>query len=231
MNSTTLLKDFMSFDEMAEAFVQDYPYYVPNKARVGRFAKAKGYVVCKQKNNYKQTYFYVKEEIAYKPTQAKTEVTTNTTTNVRPYNSACGIYFYCTMELFFDVRLGVIFQYLFGEYIRRVRQNQNPAFTCSSRKIYFATAINKNSTHRDMENLERIGVLEIDGTICKVNAAYFMKVATLYEKSTNECKPAIREAFMRHDVHTLEAYGLDKVQLDAEAQDLYNLINESSWTI
>ena len=226
MNSTTLLKDVMSFDEMAEAFVKDYPYYVPNKARVGRFAKAKGYVVCKQKNNYKQTYFYVKQEIVNRPDQVKIDTPTSIATNASPYDSTCGIHFYCTMELFFDVRLGVIFQYLFSEYVKRVRQNQNPLFTFSSRKIYFATAINRSSTRRDMESLVQMGVIEIDNTVCKVNAAYFMKVATLYEKSKNESKQAIREAFVKHDVRALEAFGLNDVQLDAAAQNLYNLINK-----
>lgn len=54
----------MSFDEMAAALVAMHPYYVPNRTRVGRFAKAKGYVVRKQVVNHKQNYIYVKAELA-----------------------------------------------------------------------------------------------------------------------------------------------------------------------
>nr|DAW13744.1 MAG TPA: hypothetical protein [Bacteriophage sp.] len=64
MDSKNIFKDFMSFDEMAAALVAMHPYYVPNRTRVGRFAKAKGYVVRKQVVNHKQNYIYVKAELA-----------------------------------------------------------------------------------------------------------------------------------------------------------------------
>ncbi len=61
---TIEFKDVMSFNEMAAACKAEYPYYIPNGQRVGRYAKTKGYVVRRQTINKKQTYFYVKAEIA-----------------------------------------------------------------------------------------------------------------------------------------------------------------------
>lgn len=58
------LKDFMSMDEMTEACRVEWPFYIPNKQRVGRYAKKRGYVVRKQKIDGRQIYFYVKAEIA-----------------------------------------------------------------------------------------------------------------------------------------------------------------------
>lgn len=56
-------KSKFNFDEMCEMFVKDYPYFIPNRRNVGAYAKRKGFVLCKQKINKKQIYFYVPQSI------------------------------------------------------------------------------------------------------------------------------------------------------------------------
>lgn len=53
------LKPKMTFDEMAELFVQDNPAFLPNRSTVGRYAKRLGYMPAKQMVNKVMTYFYV----------------------------------------------------------------------------------------------------------------------------------------------------------------------------
>lgn len=50
----------MTFDEMAEAFVKDYPWFVPNNTNVGRYAKKNGYMKIKQMVNKVIVMKYVK---------------------------------------------------------------------------------------------------------------------------------------------------------------------------
>lgn len=47
---------------MFEQFAKEYPYLVPNKNNVGRYARKIGLVLMKQVINKKQTYFYVRKE-------------------------------------------------------------------------------------------------------------------------------------------------------------------------
>ena len=62
MDNQGQMKTRMSFDEMAEAFVQDNPGFYPNRSNVGRYAKKMGYILTKQMRDYKRTYFYVKNK-------------------------------------------------------------------------------------------------------------------------------------------------------------------------
>lgn len=55
------MKEKMSFDEMAEAYMASQSIYKPNRIRVGKFAKMMGYKLAYQKVNKKLTYFYVKD--------------------------------------------------------------------------------------------------------------------------------------------------------------------------
>lgn len=66
MNTNTNFKDVMSQEEMAQACLEYCPFFVPNRTRVGRFARNNGYVRLKQMVNKKQVYFYVKKEIVEK---------------------------------------------------------------------------------------------------------------------------------------------------------------------
>lgn len=54
------LKSEMTFDEMAVAFVEDYPWFVPNNTNVGRYAKKHGYMKVKQMINKVIVTKYVK---------------------------------------------------------------------------------------------------------------------------------------------------------------------------
>lgn len=53
-------KPEMSFDEMAKAFVADYPWLVPNNCNVGRYAKRNGYIKVRQMIHTVMTMKYVK---------------------------------------------------------------------------------------------------------------------------------------------------------------------------
>lgn len=54
-------KSEMSFDEMAAAFVDDYPWLVPNNSNIGRYAKRNGYMKVKQMINKVIVMKYVKK--------------------------------------------------------------------------------------------------------------------------------------------------------------------------
>lgn len=54
-------KQEMSFDEMAAAFVESNPWFVPNNTNVGRYAKKNGYVKVKQMINKVMVMKYVKK--------------------------------------------------------------------------------------------------------------------------------------------------------------------------
>lgn len=54
-------KTEMTFDEMAEAFTKDYPWFVPNNTNVGRYAKKNGYMKIKQMINKVIVMKYVKK--------------------------------------------------------------------------------------------------------------------------------------------------------------------------
>lgn len=54
-------KQEMSFDEMAAAFVENNPWFVPNNTNVGRYAKKNGYVKVKQMINKVMVMKYVKQ--------------------------------------------------------------------------------------------------------------------------------------------------------------------------
>ena len=54
-------KQEMSFDEMAAAFVESNPWFVPNNTNVGRYAKKNGYVKVKQMINKVMVMKYVKQ--------------------------------------------------------------------------------------------------------------------------------------------------------------------------
>lgn len=54
-------KQEMTFDEMAAAFVEDYPWFVPNNTNVGRYAKKHGYMKIKQMINKVIIMKYVKK--------------------------------------------------------------------------------------------------------------------------------------------------------------------------
>lgn len=56
----TKFKSEMTFDEMAEAFVADYPWLVPNNTNVGRYARKNGYVKIRQMINTVMKMKYVK---------------------------------------------------------------------------------------------------------------------------------------------------------------------------
>ena len=62
MKQEAEMKPKMYFDEMAEAFAVENPYFIPNKNNVGRFARGKGYIRAKQVINHKQIYFYIKPQ-------------------------------------------------------------------------------------------------------------------------------------------------------------------------
>ena len=51
-----------SIDEIAELFLKNYPYLIPTKQAVGRFAKRQGFTMMKQMIQGKLIYFYVKKE-------------------------------------------------------------------------------------------------------------------------------------------------------------------------
>ncbi len=53
-------KSEMTFDEMARAFVEDYPWFVPNNTNVGRYARRHGYMKIKQMINKEMIMKYVK---------------------------------------------------------------------------------------------------------------------------------------------------------------------------
>jgi len=53
-------KNTMTFDEMAEALLEEQPWLVPNKANVGRYAKRNGYMRVQQMINGVITMKYVK---------------------------------------------------------------------------------------------------------------------------------------------------------------------------
>lgn len=55
-------KSKITVEEMFEQFAKEYPYLVPNKNNVGRYARKIGLVLMKQVINKKQTYFYVRKE-------------------------------------------------------------------------------------------------------------------------------------------------------------------------
>ncbi len=57
------MKERMTFDEMAEAYMATNPVYKPNGFRVGRFALEQGYVKIRQMIDKKICYFYVKKEL------------------------------------------------------------------------------------------------------------------------------------------------------------------------
>lgn len=59
-NMEKKFKPEMTFDEMAAAFVDDYPWLVPNNSNVGRYAKRNGYMRVKQMINKVMTMKYVK---------------------------------------------------------------------------------------------------------------------------------------------------------------------------
>lgn len=51
-----------SIDEIAELFLKSYPYLIPTKQAVGRFAKRQGFTMMKQMIQGKLIYFYVKKQ-------------------------------------------------------------------------------------------------------------------------------------------------------------------------
>lgn len=51
-----------SIDEIAELFLKSYPYLIPTKQAVGRFAKRQGFTMMKQMIQGKLIRFYVKKE-------------------------------------------------------------------------------------------------------------------------------------------------------------------------
>lgn len=53
-------KQHMTFDEMAEALLQEKPWLVPNKVNVGQYAKRHGYKRVKQMVNKVIVMTYVK---------------------------------------------------------------------------------------------------------------------------------------------------------------------------
>ncbi|GAY31024.1 hypothetical protein E5358_05555 [Palleniella muris] len=53
-------KPQMTFDEMAAAFAEDNPWFIPNNANVGRYAKKHGYMKIKQMINKVIVMKYVK---------------------------------------------------------------------------------------------------------------------------------------------------------------------------
>lgn len=55
------MKPEMTFDEMAAAFVEENPWFVPNNTNVGRFAKKNGYTKIKQMINKVIVMKYVKK--------------------------------------------------------------------------------------------------------------------------------------------------------------------------
>lgn len=55
------LKPEMTFDEMAAAFVESNPWFVPNNTNVGRYAKKLGYIKVKQMINKVIVMKYVKK--------------------------------------------------------------------------------------------------------------------------------------------------------------------------
>lgn len=56
-----LNKRKVTMEEMTEYYASKFPYYEPNKRRVGQFAKQMGYRFTKQMKNRKYSYFYLKE--------------------------------------------------------------------------------------------------------------------------------------------------------------------------
>lgn len=55
------LKKEMSFNEMAAAFADVYPWLVPNRSNVGRYAKRNGYMKVSQMINKVIVMKYVKK--------------------------------------------------------------------------------------------------------------------------------------------------------------------------
>lgn len=56
-----LNKRKVTMEEMTEYYASRFPYFEPNKRRVGQFAKQMGYRFTKQMKNRKYSYFYLKE--------------------------------------------------------------------------------------------------------------------------------------------------------------------------
>lgn len=61
MKKKESLKQYMTYEEMADIFVANYPYFIPNYANVGRFAKKLGYIRVKQMINKQIIRKYVKQ--------------------------------------------------------------------------------------------------------------------------------------------------------------------------
>lgn len=56
-----LNKRKVTMEEMTKYYASKFPYFEPNKRRVGQFAKQMGYRFTKQMKNRKYSYFYLKE--------------------------------------------------------------------------------------------------------------------------------------------------------------------------
>ena len=57
------MKPAMSREEMAEAYANDNPGFIPNSNAVGRYAKRMCYRLAWQKMKGKKRYFYVKNKV------------------------------------------------------------------------------------------------------------------------------------------------------------------------
>lgn len=61
MKQDEKLKVSMTFDEMAEVFAANYPWFIPNYTNVGRYARKLGYMKVKQMVNKQIIMKYVKQ--------------------------------------------------------------------------------------------------------------------------------------------------------------------------
>lgn len=114
----------------------------------------------------------------------------------------------CSFTLFKAGRDGLVFSWLFDEYLCRYRQGKPTQFTFSARQIAEDVRINKNSVNSILPTLVELGLIELDGSMCSVNAAYFFAVINLYCFAPKETRAQIREAFLTHDLELLRTLGL-----------------------
>lgn len=141
-----------------------------------------------------------------------------TTNNKMPPYSQ---HYRCALELFKDYRTGLVFQFLFDEFLCRNRQNKTGGFTFSMRQIAKSIGVNKNAINNALHDLEELGAISLDGSVCSVDAAYFVAVVRLFYCAVGTQREAIKKAFLDHDIATLRQIGLK--ECDSIQQEVYDI--------
>lgn len=106
--------------------------------------------------------------------------------------------------------LNDIFTYLLDEHLMQLHKGvKYPVVKISYSNIDIEAGVNRRYVAGSLEELEKLGLIKLDGMDCRVQTSYLWNVVKLlHEKPTFEEKQKVCEAFRNSDMEKLRIYGL-----------------------